>query len=211
MSIVDEAICDWARKCFVKDNNIDEFSPEHQEMVDHMLARSMCNNVEFALIIPILKHLNTSHIFNLKQINSIDASKVQMVYNRNLIMISTMQEHCYGTASEQVIAFEKMMPYYLKEDIKAEKMGALDRIIADAESKKNNSFQVFISIASFIIALLFGLPSIYETFSVIRELCFFIDYDIRLLTVKNASFVAWFLLMLMLSAFCWKKYKTKKP
>lgn len=210
LSIIDEPISDWARNLFKEDNNIDVLRPEDQESIDRMLTRSMCNNVEFALLIPILKHLNTSYIFNLKQINPVEASKVQMVYNKNLIMISSLQEHCYGTASEQVVAFERMMPYYLKEDVKAKKMEAMDRIIADTESRKNDSFQIFISIASFIIALLFGLPTIYDTFSFVRELSSFINCDIPFLTVKNASLIAWIMLMLILGVFCWSKCRKKK-
>lgn len=203
LSIIDEELLNWhEQQC--KKMGIDDLA-----VMEHFLIRDLCINVEFALVVLLLKQLNATNTYETKKIYQEDINIAQMKYNMNVMFISELQEYSYGTASEQVIAFERMMPYYLKEDIKAAKMQALDRIIADKESKRNNSFQTFMSVAGFIVALLFGLPAIYETLSIIRQFCFFIEKDIPYITATNLSFAVWVLLIVLIIAYMRKKYRKK--
>lgn len=158
----------------------------------------------------MLKRLNMIYTYGIKKTGLKGMNNIQTKYNTNVMFISELQEQCYGSASEQVIAFERMMPYYLKEEIVAEKMQALDKIITDERTKRDNSFQTFISIASFIVALLFVLPAIYETLSIIRDLCCFIEKDIPYLTTKNLSFIVWLLLITLIFVSMRKKYRKKR-
>lgn len=89
------------------------------------------------------------------------------------MFIPELQEFCYGSVSEQVEAFEKLMPYYLKEKIVTEKMQSIDRILADEESQRYEKLNNFISIVGLIMASVFGLPAIYDTFKILRGLCTF--------------------------------------
>ncbi len=203
LSIIDEELLNWQQ------DRCKAAGIEDSALMDHMLIRDLCINVEFALVIPLLKHLNVTYTYAKKNTNRKEVYGAQMKYNMNVMFISKLQEHCYGSASEQEIAFERMMPYYLKEDIKAAKMQALDRIIADKESQRSNSFQTFMSVAGFVVALLFGLPAIYETLSIIREICCFIEKDIPYLTAANTSFLMWVMLMVLLIAYMWRKYRKK--
>ena len=180
------------------------------EMMDHYLIHDLCINAEYALVVLLLKRLNTIYTYGIKKTGLKGINNIQTKYNTNVMFISELQEQCYGSASEQVIAFERMMPYYLKEEIVAEKMQALDKIITDERTKRDNSFQTFISIASFIVASLFGLPAIYETLSIIRDLCCFIEKDIPYLTTKNLSFIVWLLLITLIFVSMRKKYRKKR-
>ena len=119
-------------------------------------------------------------------------------YNLNLMFISKLQEFCYGSASEQVEVFEKLMPYYLKEKIVTEKMQSIDRLLTDEESQRYEKLNNFISIVGLIMASVFGLPAIYDTFKILRGLCVFITYNIPLLTIENTSFGVWILLIIVL-------------
>lgn len=203
LSIIDEELLNW------QEDQCKAAGIKDSALMDHMLIRDLCINVEFALVIPLLKHLNVTYTYAKKNTDQREVYGAQIKYNMNVMFISKLQEHCYGSASEQEIAFERMMPYYLKEDIKAVKMQALDRIIADKESQRSNSFQTFMSVAGFVVALLFGLPAIYETLSILREICCFIGKDIPYLTVANASFLIWVMLIVFLIAYMLRKYRRK--
>ena len=85
----------------------------------------------------------------------------------------------------------------------------IDTIIAEKEAQRNNSFQTFMSIASIVVALLFGLPAVYDTFSITRKSLSFFSQDIPCLTVENTSLFAWIFVMAMLCVYMCRKYKKK--
>lgn len=43
-------------------------------------------------------------------------------------ILSIFIEECYGTASEQMAEFERMMPYYAEQEITQTKLVAIDSI-----------------------------------------------------------------------------------
>ena len=90
------------------------------------------------------------------------------------------------------------MPYYLKEKIVTEKMQSIDCLLTDEESQRYEKLNNFISIVGLIMASVFGLPAIYDTFKILRGLCVFITYNIPLLTIENTSFGVWILLIIVL-------------
>ena len=206
LSIIDDAFQSWAQDKYCEDNNKTSIDAESQSEIDRFLIRNVHENVEFALVIPILKHLNASYVL---KTDPTKARWAQMAYNENVLLISRLQDCCYGSVSEQVKVFEQMMPFYLKEELMKKRKDAFDTIIAEKEAQRNNSFQTFMSIASIVVALLFGLPAVYDTFSITRKSLSFFSQDIPCLTVENTSLFAWIFIMAMLCAYMCRKYKKK--
>lgn len=212
LSIVDTTLIDWLNQHYKEHWKVDTLDNDALALIDQRIIRDLCINAEFALMIPLLKHLNSTYVYIMKRIKPEDVHDVQMKYNLNLMFISQMQESCYGSASEQVEAFERLMPYYLKEKIVNEKMQAIDRLLKDEESQRYEKLQNFLSISGLIMALVFGLPAIYETFKIIRGICVFIPYDIPILTITNTSVGVWIILIIALvfNILCSRKVSRKK-
>lgn len=126
--------------------------------------------------------------------------------------ISEWQENCFGTVSEQIEAFERVMPYYLKENITADKLRAIDSILADEETKRQESLQNVIGFGGLVMAALFGLPAIYETISIIRQICTFITIDIPIFTIENFSVLVWIVVLVVLicTLRSWRRKKGRK-
>ena len=91
-----------------------------------------------------------------------------------------------------------------------ERMHAINCIVEDIKTKKIEHFQTIISILGLAITIMFGLPAINDTLSLIRTLCCFIDNNIPYLTISNCSFLIWLLISLGLPLCLWIKSKRSK-
>lgn len=199
LSIADTSLVDWLSDYYKAQWKVGTLDKDNIIAIDKGIIRDLCINSEFALLIPLLKLMNSAYIYSMKQIKPEDIHNVQMKYDLNLMFISKLQEFCYGSVSEQVEAFERLMPYYLKEKIVTEKMQSIDRILTDEESQRYEKLNNFISIVGLIMALVFGLPAIYDTIKILRNLCTFITCNIPILTIENTSAGVWFLLIIVLT------------
>lgn len=198
LSIVDMALVEWLSALYKEKYKVDELNTGDLEIVGTSVIEDSCINVEFALVIPLLKFLNSVYVYHMKCFKPQEMHEVQRKYNQNIMFISKLQEYCYGSASEQVETFERLMPYYLKESTTTEKIKALDCIIADDERQRYDKLQSFLSIGGLVMALVFGLPAIYETIRIIRGFCTFLPNDIPVLTITNTSVGVWIVLIVVL-------------
>jgi len=127
-----------------------------------------------------------------------------MDYFENTIFIASLQENCYGSVSEQVRDFEKMLPHYMKTDLIDEKLHAVEGILAIQENEKMEKLQHFIETGGFFLSVIFGLPSIYEALGILREFCWFIQGDIPIISQRNVSVILWLCLNVWL---CWNLFE----
>ena len=148
-------------------------------------------NVEFDLIIILLKKTNESNEYFNKIASMKKLSDTRIEYNKNVLFISELQENCYGSVSEQTALLEKMMPHYFKHEITSAKSTAINNILQQNEQEKNERFQNYISTGGLILTLIFGLPSLYETLTIFRKLFSFYPYNIPYLTLENTSIILW--------------------
>lgn len=162
------------------------------------LAKSLCLNVEFALLVSLLKKTNESNDYFNKITSSKKLSETQIEYHKNILFISELQEDCYGSVSEQTACVEQMMPHYFKSELTIAKKMAINDILKQKEQENNERFQNYISTGGLILSLIFGLPSLYETLSIIRSLFSFIPYNIPYLTLENTSTILWFILNIII-------------
>ena len=198
LSIIDKALLEWEEKAYKDSTNKTTISDEEYDDICSCLIKSVDLNVEFALMIVILKRINVEHTLLNKYISHQHLQKVQNEYYQNIVFISELQKQCYGTVRDQLSAFESQMKYYIKTDILNQQMDAIDHMIADEEARRTKSFQNFLSIGGLAAAFVFALPAIHETLELIRALCAFISYDIPYISIANLSFACWSIMLFVL-------------
>lgn len=212
LSITDIAFRDYFLGKYQQDYGVDEFEEQEKKIIYERVANNLCLNVEYAIIIMVLKYLNAEYFYELLLKKPQTMHDVKKKYNINVMYISEWQENCFGTVSEQIEAFERVMPYYLKENITADKLRAIDSILADEETKRQESLQNVIGFGGLVMAALFGLPAIYETISIIRQICTFITIDIPVFTIENFSVLVWIVVLVVLicALRSWRRKKGRK-
>lgn len=200
-------------KCVsVVDNSVLEFAKEiyDKNVIYSKIINDIRRNVEFTIIILLLKNINNSYTFDQNGFSNSKLSKVKNDYNRNRVFISLLQSGVYGSVRELTAVFEKSMTYFLDIKNVDDRMTALNNILEEEHSRRTLQLQNFLSIAGLIFAVIFGLPAINETLSYIRNLCFFIKQDIPIISVENCSFVIWCLTIFYLSLFIFRKSRMKR-
>lgn len=214
LSFIDKTISDYVSDDYKTETKTSVLTPFNDYYnLCNKLARDLCVNVEFALIIILLKKTNESNDYFNKIASMKKLSDTRIVYNKNILFISELQENCYGSVSEQTSLLEKMMPHYFKHEITSAKKIAIDNILQQNEQEKNERFQNYISTGGLILTLIFGLPSLYETLTIFRKLFSFYPYNIPYLTLENTSIILWLTLngIIILKLYLRKYYpKIKK-
>lgn len=214
LSFIDKTISDYVSDDYKTETKTSVLTPFNDYYnLCNKLARDLCVNVEFALIIILLKKTNESNDYFNKIASMKKLSDTRIEYNKNILFISELQENCYGSVSEQTSLLEKMMPHYFKHEITSAKKIAIDNILQQNEQEKNERFQNYISTGGLILTLIFGLPSLYETLTIFRKLFSFYPYNIPYLTLENTSIILWLTLngIIILKLYLRKYYpKIKK-
>lgn len=214
LSFIDKTISDYVSDDYKTETKTSVLTPFNDYYnLCNKLARDLCVNVEFALIIILLKKTNESNDYFNKIASMKKLSDTRIEYNKNILFISELQENCYGSVSEQTALLEKMMPHYFKHEITSAKKIAIDNILQQNEQEKNERFQNYISTGGLILTLIFGLQSLYETLTIFRKLFSFYPYNIPYLTLENTSIILWLTLngIIILKLYLRKYYpKIKK-
>lgn len=199
LSFVDHSILNYVCEDYKTQEQSTVLTPfDDYYIMCNNLAKSLCLNVEFALLVSLLKKTNESNDYFNKITSSKKLSEAQIEYHKNILFISELQEDCYGSVSEQTACVEQMMPHYFKSELTIAKKMAINDILKQKEQENNKRFQNYISTGGLILSLIFGLPSLYETLSIIRSLFSFIPYNIPYLTLENTSTILWFILNIII-------------
>lgn len=181
-----------------------------EKVVFNKIIGDLRRNIEFTITIILLKNINDSYTFEQKGLFNNKLSKVKNDYNRNKIFISILQNGVYGSVRELTDLFEKGMTFILDMKNTEDRMCALNNILEEEKSARTLQLQNVVSVVGLIFTIIFGLPSINETLSYIRNLCFFIERDIPFVSIENISFTIWCLTIIGLSFFTFYKSKTRK-
>lgn len=198
ISIVDNTVVDFAKQNFEK------------EIVFDKLINDIRRNIEFTIIILLLKNINDSYYFYKKGLYNSNLSKVKNEYNKNRIFISLLQDDVYGSVREITSKFEENMTFFLDVKNVEERIDALNSILDEEQSNRILQLQNALSIVGLIFTIIFGLPAINDTLTHIRQLCYFITYDIPFVSIENISFSLWFLMSVGMGLFVLHKLKRKK-
>lgn len=191
LSYIDQALIDTISEEYKEQNSINCLDRVDYLNLCNNIATNVFINVEFALLIILLKKMNDCNCYYEKVNELGDLSKIQKEYNRNILFISELQEDCYGSVSEQTEFFEKRMCHYFKQEIMERKLIAIDSILRDEEKKKREEFQDFIAIGGLMLNIAIGLPAINDTIAVIREVFAFWPYNVPIITMENVILFLW--------------------
>lgn len=198
LSYIDQGLLDMVTEQYKNQTGVKDIKADDHYRICNDLARDVHVNAELALLIIMMKKMNDLNNFYKKVFKPKELAKIQKEYNRNLIFISELQEGCYGTVSEQTAVFEARMPHYLKPEITRNKQSAIDSILKAEEKEKAERFESFLAVGGFMLTLIFGLPAIYETVEIIRNVFGFISVDVPIITLENLSVALWILLNLFM-------------
>lgn len=181
-----------------------------EEEIYKLAINSVVRNLEFTLLIILLKNMNFTISYLQKDYNKNDIKKIQKEYNYNNIFILELQQTCYGSVREQLNFFEDKMTYFLDKENSENKMISIDAIIKDEIEEKNLNFQNFLSIGGILLTAVFGLPAIHETLTLLRMSNIIIKQDIPIITIENSSIMLWiFLIVFLYIKLFIKRYKKK--
>lgn len=191
----------WTR--LIMEETGEDLTREEYINVVMQLTRDVQSNVEFPYVVLLLKKINIldeitkkDELDQLKgEIRSAFLREKRYQYLENIEYICSIQEGCCGTVSEQCEVFEKMMPYYVLAELTNTKQGAINEILYEKEREREERFQNFVAIGSLLLALVFGLPAIYETFTILRGLYIMPMVDIPYISIKGISTVVWLVMI----------------
>mgnify|MGYP003604744905 FL=1 len=127
--------------------------------------------LEHAMDIPlkiiILKRINNTTLFNETAFDVDKSEKLKEVYSINNIFLLDMKEWFYGSALELIEFFEEKMKWYLNEKDMTNKINNIQSLIENKKRVENKIQSNYLSIISFIITLVFALPTLIDTFIII--------------------------------------------
>lgn len=168
---------------------LDKFDDLGKEIKLKYIAEDISINTEFAILINMMNHLN-DNIYFLDRLNKSKLQSKKKKYYQNKILINQLMRYCYGSVVNQVDSFAKKMYLYHNTEIYKEKSISIDKLIELDETEKNKAFQNYISLMGVLLVILLGLPSIYETLVLLKEILPKIDY-IPWLNLSQFSVVIW--------------------
>ena len=198
VSIVDDTVLSLAKeKC-------------DKEIIFDNIIHNLRINVEFSIIILLLKNINDGYTFHKKGLSNSKLSKIKNEYNKNKIFISLLQSEVYGSVRELTDFFEKNMTFFLDKKNVEDRMNALNNILEEEQSNRTLQLQNVVSVVGLIFTFIFGLPAINETLTHIRNLFSFITSDIPFISIEKLSFTIWFIMSLGMCIFVFYKLKIKK-
>lgn len=212
LSLIDKRLLDYIANAYKDQINNSILDEDDHFFICNTIASDISSNVEFVLLIIVLKKINERNDYYMKTFSVKKILEIRKEYNLNNLFIAILQETCFGSVSEQMEIFEKRMDLYLKTKISRIKQEALDNILDERKQQKEEQFQEFLSIGSFFITLIFGLPAVYETLKIIRNVILGEINNIPFITLENLSVFLWILLILFVGRrILIKRNLDKKP
>lgn len=152
---------------------VDEATTKYgEEYISKNFVTDIRNGAEFALCILLLKCVNNRYSFHKRATELQQTEKIRKEYNENVIFIDNLQSDAWGSAREQVEAFEGMMAFFLDSKNIKEKMDAINSIFEGERNRRIISLQNTLSFIGIAVTLIFGLPAICETLKMINRLIF---------------------------------------
>lgn len=189
---------------------ISDISNKQKQININSLTSSLLEvDIEFAILMNMLKHINYTIYFNERlnkdKLNTLKLNKIRENYNLNKLLLYHFLENSTESSINFYQQFEKRLYLYHNNFFYNEKSNVIDEIISDNFSLQNEHLQKMISFVNLILISLFGLPTIKDSFIIIKD-AFFIK-DIPYVTINSASIFSWIVCILLSIKFC--KFKTR--
>lgn len=203
LSSIDGYLLTWAQE---KVNGVVDINTARECAI-----KTLRTNVDLCFIIIALKRTNIEYVIYSRATMPQNTHEIQKKYNANKIYIIELLNNVYGTVREQLEFFEKTMCYYVDNQLLEDKLDVLQKIQIAEEEHHKEKFQNFLSISGVALAIIFGLPAIYDTISILKRLMLFANFDVPYISVFDLSFIIWGVASVLFSRHIYKKiHKNKK-
>ncbi len=186
-------------------NYIKERCNEKEDQINEIAINTIRRNVEYVLIMLLLKNSNNEFSYINKKIHLNNINAIQEKYYYNNLFLLQLQESCFGSVREQLEFFEERMIYFMDQKNKIDRDNAFDNIINSRKNIRTFKFQNFISIGGLIATIVFSMPAIYDTLTILRNSNLIIKKDIPIITIEICSVIVWIVLCLIMFGICFFK------
>lgn len=186
-------------------NYIKERYNEKEDQINEIAINIIRRNVEYALIMLLLKNANSEFSYINKKIHLDNINVIQEKYYYNNLFILQLQESCFGSVREQLEFFEERMIYFMDQKNKIDRDNAINNIINSQKNIRTFKFQNFISISGLMATVIFSMPAIYDTLTVLRNSNLIIKKDIPIITIEICSVIVWIVFSLIMFGMCFFK------
>ena len=123
-------------------------------------------------------------------------------YESGKMFLIEFQSHCFGSVKEQIKTFEQKMPFYVRSEELAEKNSAFEVIMEINKEERRWRLEYFAAIMGLLLVVLFALPSVRDTVSILREMIPF--GDVPWVTIDSMSIALWILFLLVIAVRAWR-------
>ncbi len=194
----------------IVDKNVQEYWIEQYKMDPNEIpadvyiqyVREVQYGTEYPFVMILLKRINVLDDISKKNaLGYSEKTKIKRKHKRNMyeylkntIDICNIQEGCCATVSQQFAEFERLMPYYVYEEISNCKQKAYNELLKGKEADREERYQNLISIGGLGLSLIFGLPAIHETMVLLRDVVLFGMSDIPYISLNNVSVGIWLII-----------------
>lgn len=165
------------------------------------IAGSLEVDFEFAIVANMLEKTNNIVYLNekaqengnVKKVHSNYSLEVMKEYNTNKVYFNNMLQQAYGSVIEQVLAFKEKMPFYHLQKNYEEQIARINEIIEYKKINNERNFNIIISALGVVLVMVFGLPTISETFNIITgQYHKLISIALWILLTMVSFFISWF-------------------
>lgn len=164
------------------------------------IIKEIRRNVEFTIMILLLKNINNGYAFDQSIISNNKLCKISNDYNVSKIFISLLISGVYGSVRELTATFEEKMVYFLDEENVTDRITAMNNILDSEQARRTSQQNNILSAGGLLFTIIFGLPAINETLAYIRAIFAFIEINFPIITIENCSLAIWGAIIFYLTA-----------
>ena len=164
--------------------------------------RLVNSQLEFAILVMMMKRINNERLLAEQLVGSMDCLNSRRRYESGKMFLIEFQSHCFGSVKEQIKTFEQKMPFYVRSEELAEKNSAFEVIMEINKEERRWRLEYFAAIMGLLLVVLFALPSVRDTVSILREMIPF--GDVPWVTIDSMSIALWILFLLVIAVRAWR-------
>lgn len=164
--------------------------------------RLVNSQLEFAILVMMMKRINNERLLAEQLVGSMDCLNARRRYESGKMFLIEFQSHCFGSVKEQIKTFEQKMPFYVRSEELAEKNSAFEAIMEINREERRWRLEYFAAIMGLLLVVLFALPSVRDTVSILREMIPL--GDVPWVTIDSMSIALWILFLLVIAVRAWR-------
>lgn len=129
-------------------------------------------NVEFAIIIILLKNIISKEVVNkIRFTRNSERKYIKYQYKsyKSDLMICALEEDCYGSVHDQIKYLEKNMDKFIRQENVLRRKEAMHQIVIAKGERRREHTQQIINVTALAITFIGGVPGIKQTLKIINR------------------------------------------